>query len=141
MTKESLFRLVYASRNLVPMAEAEAEIADILAKARRNNPPLGVTGALLFSAEAFVQALEGGMDAVEQVFERIQCDLRHTDVVVLEAGAVEARAFAAWSMAYAGRQPDIRFEALRDRSDGNAPAPMELLRGALGRMQGGRAVA
>lgn len=139
MSEKPLFRLVYASRNLVPEAEVEAEVADILAKARRNNPALGVTGALLFSAEAFVQALEGGMEAVEQVFERIQCDLRHTDVVVLEAGAVESRAFPGWSMAYGGHRPDLRFEALRDRPDGVAAAPMELLRRALGRMQGGLA--
>ena len=138
----ALFRLVYASRSLVPEAQVRAELPRILGAARRRNAAQDITGALLFSADGFVQVLEGPMAAVAATFERIQCDPRHADVVVLEAGPVPARDFAGWSMAYAGRHPDLRLEALGAAPslagpDGAFPAMLALLRGALRRMPGG----
>ena len=130
-----LFRLVYASRNLLPDAAAQAEVSAILATARANNAALGITGALLFCDDAFVQALEGPMPAVEALFERIQCDPRHDHVVVLDAAPAESRHFAAWSMAYAGRRPDIRFADI-DATPGDQPRPgmLGVLLGILGRV-------
>jgi hypothetical protein len=51
---------------------------------------------------------------VEEVFETIQADPRHAEVVVLEAGPVAAREFGDWQMAWAGRTADAgaRFAAL-----------------------------
>jgi len=138
---EPLFRLVYASRNLVPEAALPEEMPRILDAARRHNAESGITGALLFSADAFVQVLEGPMPAVERAFERIQCDPRHAAVVVLEAGPAPARDFAGWSMAYAGRRPDLRFAALEETPRTASPALLDLLRAALGRMTAERAPA
>ena len=58
---ETLYRLVYFSRNLITgmPAEISAEIDSILASARRNNAPLGITGALIFNSGIFAQVLEG----------------------------------------------------------------------------------
>ena len=115
MTVEpSLFRVVYVSRSLLPEPAAEVELERILAQARRGNAALGITGALLFSGDCFAQALEGPPSSVEAVFEAIQRDPRHADVVVLEAAPVAAREFGAWSMAYAGRSREVeaRFAAL-----------------------------
>jgi hypothetical protein len=132
----ALFRLVYASRSLVPEDRVPVELPRILEVARRRNAARDITGALLFSADGFVQALEGPMAAVERTFERIQCDPRHADVVVLEAGPVPGRDFDGWSMAYAGRCPDLRFEAFGAAPDAASPAMLDLLRGALRRMAG-----
>ena len=132
----TLFRLVYASRSLVPEDRVPVELPRILDAARRCNAAQGITGALLFSADGFVQALEGPMAAVERTFERIQCDPRHAEVVVLEAGMAAARDFEGWSMAYAGRRPDLRFAGFGAAPDGTAPATLDLLRGALGRLAG-----
>jgi len=111
-----VFRLVYVSRNrLPPLVEAQdRQIERVLTSSRRNNAALGITGALLFSADCFAQTLEGPMGAVEALFERIQWDDRHCDSIVLQAGPVDAREFGDWSMAYAGRQDSdrLRFEAL-----------------------------
>ena len=143
MTMESpLFRVVYVSRNLLPEGAAEAELERILAAARPGNAALGVTGALLFSEDCFAQALEGPPDAVEAVFEAIQCDPRHTAVVVLEAAPVPSREFGAWSMAYAGRcrEAEARFAALAGAgSEATAAATgrvLDLLRGVVGRDAG-----
>ncbi len=100
-----LYRLVYASKNLFDgsEADAEAEVAQILAASRRNNAKAGVTGALMFNGGAFAQVLEGPQRGVEDTFERIQRDIRHGDVTVLECGPVPARSFDSWSMAFVGQ--------------------------------------
>jgi hypothetical protein len=98
----TLHRLVYFSRNRIGDGVIDAEIAAILATARRNNARHGVTGALLFSAGTFAQVLEGPLAAIERTFERIPCDARHDDVTVLQIAPVKRRAFPDWSMAFAG---------------------------------------
>lgn len=103
-------RLVYWSRNRIPGTgeNLESEIAQILETSRANNSAVGVTGALMFNSGCFAQVLEGPPSAVEEVFERIQHDDRHGEVVVLECAPVGAREFAAWSMAYVGRSAGDR---------------------------------
>ena len=97
-----LFRLIYYSRNAIPDSEApqRAELKGIIEACRRNNPPLGVTGALLFNQTYFAQVLEGDRKAVTETFCRIANDPRHTDLVILEARPIERRRFADWSMAF-----------------------------------------
>ena len=104
---QSLCRLVYYSRNALPGPEADqaAEVRQILASSRRNNPRAGVTGALMFNGGCFAQVLEGPREAVERTFERIQRDARHADVVALQLAPVGRRGFPAWSMAFVGRSP------------------------------------
>ena len=99
----SLFQIVYASKNQIEgePAHVEAEIASILAASRENNQRKGITGALLFNGALFAQVLEGALDHIEAVYERIQCDPRHSDVVLLSNAAANERAFSDWSMAYA----------------------------------------
>ena len=99
----ALYRLVYASKNLLTGAEAEAAIEQILAASRRNNERVGVTGALMFNGGAFAQVLEGPQKGVEETFERIQRDPRHGDVTVLEGGPIKVRGFVNWSMAFVGQ--------------------------------------
>lgn len=119
MDKTGLYRLIYVSRNKLNCTsdEMQREIDSILEVSVRNNRLVGVTGALLFSADCFAQTLEGPLQAVHEVFERIQVDLRHSDTVVLQSGAIERRDFADWSMAYAGRVEDerCRYAALTGR--------------------------
>lgn len=130
MTEDTqVFRLVYASRCTLTAdgPDFEEQVQRILAVSRRNNPRQGITGALLFSSDCFAQTLEGSVEAVEQTFERIQLDRRHTDSVILLAGMVGAREFGDWSMAYAGRQSAerLRFDALT--SVNGATAESEVL--------------
>jgi hypothetical protein len=103
----AIHRLVYHSKNRIagPLGDIANEVDVILSAARRNNPPLGITGALVFNAGFFAQVLEGPSAGIETIFEKIQIDQRHNDVQVLAFEAVESRAFALWSMAYLGRSP------------------------------------
>lgn len=100
----NLYKLVYCSRNRIRgnNAEITAELQNILAKARSNNPRLGVTGALLYNAGNFAQILEGPLSSIERIFEVIQCDPRHSEVVVVQSGPIAERQFPEWSMAFTG---------------------------------------
>ncbi len=101
---KTLRRLIYCSRNAIPgdAVAAERTIQDIVLASRRHNRVAGLTGALMFTHGCFVQALEGPRDALEDVFERIQCDERHRDVTVLTFEPVAERAFSGWDMEYLG---------------------------------------
>ena len=109
----NIYKLVYCSRNCIEATPEQtvAEIQNILASARTNNVKVGVTGALLFSANIFAQVLEGPSAAVESIFEKIQRDPRHSDVIILQSEYTETRDFPEWSMAFAGR-PTEHSEAL-----------------------------
>ncbi|MDE3200023.1 MAG: BLUF domain-containing protein [Acidobacteriota bacterium] len=96
-----LCSLVYFSRSTIPADQADAEILKILESARKQNPKVDVTGALLYSGNYFAQVLEGPFDAVQSTFERIRMDARHAEVSVLSCKPIDSRNFAQWSMAYA----------------------------------------
>lgn len=118
-----LYRLVYSSRsppNIAPI-ELSQSIRTILDASRRNNPALGVTGALMFNVGYFAQVLEGPAAAVEQLFVRIGRDKRHHDVAVLSRGEVQDRAFSHWSMALIGasRTNPIRYSPLASENTYN----------------------
>ena len=100
-----LYRCVYYSKNLIAGGSLRIaeEIESILAAARRNNPPLSVTGALVFNRGLFAQVLEGPCPSVESLFEKILRDERHGDIQVLGFGAARERLFSNWSMAFLGR--------------------------------------
>ncbi|MDX7950269.1 BLUF domain-containing protein [Lichenihabitans sp. Uapishka_5] len=95
-----VYRLIYMSRSAAAQQDALAEeVRDILAASRRNNLRVGITGALVVNARAFVQVLEGSRSAVEETFERILCDTRHEAISVLQCETVSGRIFAGWDMA------------------------------------------
>ncbi len=99
-----LLRAVYFSRNCIdlPLAEMRPAIDDILRTSQRNNARVGVTGALIFTGNAFGQVLEGPIEQVEEIFDRIQGDPRHCDVTVLDICEVTERSFTGWAMGYVG---------------------------------------
>jgi hypothetical protein len=114
---DQLYTLSYFSRNAIDnqdIVELNHEIEAILATARRSNAQRDITGALLYSAGCFAQVLEGPLNEVEILFERIQLDPRHRDVKVLQFHPLEKRNFAGWSMAFAGMEPELPAHARID---------------------------
>jgi len=91
-----LVRLLYASQAAEPAPEGLIEA--ILQQARRNNPDLGVTGVLCHGGDMFLQALEGGRDSVNALYNRIVCDRRHRRVTLLVYEEILERRFAGWTM-------------------------------------------
>jgi hypothetical protein len=91
-----LVRLMYASRAAATVGPDD--LIAILRKSKANNPALGITGVLCFSEGIFLQALEGGRSAVNQLYNRIATDPRHTQVELLCYEEIGERRFAGWSM-------------------------------------------
>ena len=79
-----LVRLLYASRATGQIDEAL--VASILEKAHAYNAAHGLTGILCTSSEGnvFLQVLEGGRPAVNELYGRILRDPRHQDVILLD---------------------------------------------------------
>jgi hypothetical protein len=128
VTDQRLHTLLYISRNLIEDAMLETEVRQILEASRRRNATLGITGALLFSPDTFVQVIEGPQPVVQALYDRVRQDPRHMECIVLADRAIEARQFGEWSMAFAGRRDDIRFADLMPRcASGEVPDLAALL--------------
>jgi hypothetical protein len=90
-----LVRLLYASRAVDPGTES---IEAILSQSRQHNPECGITGILCYGGGIFLQAIEGGRMPVSNLYNLIQKDPRHKDVVLLHYEEISERRFGGWTM-------------------------------------------
>jgi hypothetical protein len=91
-----LVRLLYVSR-LVDPTRTDC-IDTILSESRAHNPALGITGILCYGGGIFLQAIEGGRNAVSELYTHICNDKRHKDVVLLHFEEITERRFGGWTM-------------------------------------------
>lgn len=91
-----LVRLLYASRATQPDDTGVAE--SILAQSREYNPRHGITGVLCHSEDVFIQVLEGGRDAVNDLYNAIVRDPRHRHIRLLGYEEISERKFGNWTM-------------------------------------------
>ncbi len=92
-----LKRISYISKFARPLTRDE--ITQLAADAADRNRLMGVTGMLMSTGDIFYQVLEGPVDAVDQLFQKIAVDPRHRDVLVLGVQEeVEDRQFPSWGM-------------------------------------------
>src|SRR5690349_7042085 len=92
-----LVRLMYVSRARENMSAEEVQA--IVRQSKAHNPPAGITGVLCCTGNGvFVQVLEGGRAAVNQLYNRIVADPRHHDVQLLAYEETTERRFTGWSM-------------------------------------------
>lgn len=95
---ETAFQLLYISAATHEFTEEELQ--ELLAVARVKNEEQGVSGMLLFHEGSFIQALEGDKAQVEDIYNRIGKDPRHTETQILFRGEVDHRDFDGWSMGF-----------------------------------------
>ncbi len=91
-----LVRLLYVSR-AVDKNSATA-IESILDSSRSHNIGNGITGVLCYGGGVFLQAIEGGRLAVNELYNHIVVDKRHTEVVLLHYEEITERRFGGWTM-------------------------------------------
>jgi len=91
-----LVRLLYASRAAAPVTQQIIE--SILQQSRSHNPALGITGILCHGGDVYMQALEGGREAVNALYTKIVRDTRHQEVMLLHYAEVPERHFSGWTM-------------------------------------------
>jgi Sensors of blue-light using FAD len=92
-----LVRLLYVSR-AVDKDCSKSAIESILEASRSHNLHNGITGVLCYGGGVFLQAIEGGRDAVNRLYNHIASDARHSDVVLLHYEEISERRFGGWTM-------------------------------------------
>jgi hypothetical protein len=93
-----LVRLLYASRAAEPVTP---ELVDsILRSSHAHNPALGITGVLCYGGDVYMQVLEGGRSAVNDLYNKIVRDSRHREVMLLLYEEIAERRFAGWTMGH-----------------------------------------
>jgi hypothetical protein len=90
-----LVRLLYVSRAVDSSGPA---VEAILAQSRSHNPACGITGILCYGGGTFLQAIEGGRNAINDLYGHIVRDPRHKDVVLLHYEEISERRFGGWTM-------------------------------------------
>ena len=88
--------LTYTSRARLDLTDGD--LADIHQTARHLNALDGITGLLLFDGSRFLQIVEGGEAAIDNLVERLRKDRRHSAFEVRDERVVEERSFADWAM-------------------------------------------
>jgi hypothetical protein len=92
-----LKRIKYVSRFSRPLDEAELERLGEVAATK--NKDLDVTGVLMASGGLFYQVIEGPPEAIDELFNTIESDARHSDIIILSVeDSVDNRVFPGWSM-------------------------------------------
>jgi hypothetical protein len=115
---EPVFRLMYRSRDRIQAARRKEELGRLFTEARGNNKARQITGALLVHGDWFVQVLEGAEAAVRDLYARIERDVRHERVTLLDTETVDARVFARWAMARVSDEEDSPDIPLIAHTDG-----------------------
>jgi hypothetical protein len=88
--------LTYTSRARLDLAPED--LGEIHQSARHLNALDGITGILMFDGTRFLQIIEGGEEAIDNLVERLRRDSRHSALEVRDERLVEERSFPEWSM-------------------------------------------
>lgn len=88
-----LQRLTYVSK-----AAAAFDVDAVVDAAAKSNMARGITGVLFAGEQTFLQVLEGPRDAVSALFLKIANDVRHTDIILVEALSIEGACYPDWGM-------------------------------------------
>src|SRR3954464_8903678 len=92
------FYLIYLSS--AKQLYTHSDLSDILTISRLNNTNKGITGLLLYHEGSILQILEGDEASVMDVYEKIERDVRHHNILKLVTGKTEVRNFPDWSMGF-----------------------------------------
>lgn len=93
-----LHMIAYTSENTVPANKLDECIEAIVKTAKRENPKHGITGALFFHDNRFLQVIEGKEEELRQLMANIENDERHNAIEYLVDMKVESRGFHDWNM-------------------------------------------
>ncbi|HSG02596.1 MAG TPA: BLUF domain-containing protein [Marinobacterium sp.] len=93
-----LIRAIYASTKNDDLTRDDIE--GILLESRSNNARSEITGLLCFSHKHFLQCLEGDRAQINELYNRITRDSRHTDPFIIDYSEIDERSFSSWSMGF-----------------------------------------
>jgi len=91
-----LSQLVYVSQR--SKSCTAAEIDNILASCKKNNPSLDITGVLLYSEHRFIQLVEGEYKLINDLYDKIKKDSRHNSPMMISLSPIKEKSFPSWHM-------------------------------------------
>ena len=106
-----ILRLTYISR--YNNHNENGEVTRILAQAQQNNARNGITGALIFNHNYFLQSIEGARPIINELLRKLIKDDRHFSLQIIECCEVEQRRWNKWSMKYLIPSEDNKELALK----------------------------
>ena len=92
-----LSHLIYVSNRKADCTEKEIE--NILSSCKKNNPPMNITGVLLYSDRKFIQLVEGDSRTIMDLYNKIKLDSRHEKARMISYGPIKEKSFPSWHMA------------------------------------------
>ncbi len=123
-----LIELIYASRSTIKGSDSggvEPAVARILTQSRQNNTHKDIGGVLCYGDGHFFQCLEGERADVEQLYDKLHDDDRHTDVKLLRKGVIAQRRFKLWAMKYLSVDQEVRTFLEKNGLDGFDPGRLD----------------
>jgi hypothetical protein len=93
---ESIRQVLYFSRATAHISNAELQA--LARRAGEMNASKGITGALLFVDQSFIQIIEGEQQSIDELLSIIEGDPRHRDMNITLDRQVRSRDFHDWSM-------------------------------------------
>ncbi|AGA92252.1 putative membrane protein [Thioflavicoccus mobilis 8321] len=114
-----MIQMLYISSATEPMSTED--LLGLLRECRENNAAKGITGMLIYGNATFLQVLEGEEEVVDDLFENIRRDPRHSNVEILHRKTIERRQYSDWSMGFkrvSGKEL-AKIESMRDFDEQN----------------------
>mgnify|MGYP000072973514 FL=1 len=93
-----LERLVYRSKATGEVGSLA--LFNLLMQARKKNAERDISGHLIFDGEDFTQWIEGPTESLNALWESLQRDDRHHQLILISRTPAETRRFAEWTMAF-----------------------------------------
>ncbi|BDZ74801.1 BluF domain-containing protein [Methylophaga marina] len=93
-----LYSITYVSS--ATHAFSQEQLFELLDECRGNNLRENLTGQLLYKNQEFMQVLEGEEEPLKFTFEKICCDKRHKNILILNEGSIDHREFCDWTMGF-----------------------------------------
>ncbi|CAN5325705.1 hypothetical protein BH09BAC4_BH09BAC4_23610 [soil metagenome] len=88
--------IVYVS-SLISLLK-QADLASLLEQSRSHNASIGITGILFINRGSILQVLEGKKELIEALYQHIEKDQRHTNLIKIADCPIRERSFRDWSM-------------------------------------------
>lgn len=98
-------RIVYVSETNGLFGNVQLQ--DLLERSRVHNENRRITGLLIHRGNEFFQVLEGDRSVVDELYDRIYCDLRHRNVHLLLREEDVAPLFSEWTMGYVSLEQEM----------------------------------
>ena len=114
------FCYVSSSKNL-----SAIDLEQLFYYTKRNNTELGISGLLIYNSGNFLQVLEGSIEKVNTLFNKISQDQRHSNIIKLIDSELEERIFQDYEVGFVVVNNKEKLRKLKDYLDWIKQAEIE----------------